>query len=157
MRLISFKNTALFKKGMYLSAAALIACVAAPAVVDGSLWRDPAPIFGALTLLSTFFLYFLGKAHTHRLADEVFDCGGYLEVRKAGQVEVIAFSNVSAVTVSSFSRIHRISVGLHKPIRFGSLIEFLPQASLWSNPAAIKRVATDLEGRAIQARRGLAE
>lgn len=157
MRLISFKNTALFKQGLYLSAAALIACVAGPALVDGSLWRDPAPSVGALSLLAAFFIYFLGRARTYRLVDEVYDCGGYLEVRKGGQVEVIAFSNVSAVAVSTWSRVHRITISLHKANRFGSVVDFLPQASLWSNLAAIKRVASDLEGRAAQARPGFAE
>jgi hypothetical protein len=157
MRLISFKNSALFKKGIYLSAAAVLACIVAPAAADGDLWRDPVPTVGTLCVLGAFLGYFLVKARLYRLIDEVLDCKEYLEVRKGGAVDVVAFSNIAVVSVSTWSRIHRISLRLHRPNKFGEFIEFLPQASLWSNPAAIERVAQDLESRAAQAKRGFPE
>jgi len=47
MRLLSFKNTRLFKRGIWLSAAALIACVAVPFVLDAGSRRNPfADLFG---------------------------------------------------------------------------------------------------------------
>ncbi len=41
MQAISFKNISLFKRGIWLSAAALMVCVAAPSMFDGSLWKNP--------------------------------------------------------------------------------------------------------------------
>ena len=42
-QVLSFKNTALFKRGVWLSAAALLAFVVAPAALTGELWRNPVP------------------------------------------------------------------------------------------------------------------
>jgi hypothetical protein len=88
---ISFKNTALFKRGIWLSAAALVLFVAAPSALDDTYGELP-----------------------------------------------------SAIAVG----IHRITILLRSASRLGRRIEFLPQASLWSNVGAIKQVALDLTHRA---------
>ena len=54
MQVISFKNTPLFKRGMWLSAAALLAFVAAPSVLNGALWRDPLVTVIPLCILCAF-------------------------------------------------------------------------------------------------------
>lgn len=148
LRAISFKNSALFKRGIWLTAAALLAFIAAPSALDGSLSRNPLPSAIALGLLGSALLYFLWKTQIHRLADEVFDRGDSLTVRKGRIQESIPFSNVSAVQVSSSGGFHRITVQLHGPCRWGKRIEFLPQASLWANLPAIKNLAEGLNARA---------
>lgn len=69
MKVISFKNTTLFKRGLWLSAAALIACVAAPSVASGALWQNPVVNMVPLFILAGFWAYFLHNLHVHRLAD----------------------------------------------------------------------------------------
>jgi hypothetical protein len=148
MQAISFKNTRLFKRGIWLSAAALIAFVAAPSAVDGNLWRNPMPSAIAIGLLCAALVYFFWKTQTHRLADEVLDCQDSLKVRRGRIEETIPLSNVSNAEVTSRGGFHRITVRLRERSKLGRQIEFLPQASLWSNLPAIKSVALSLTERA---------
>jgi hypothetical protein len=148
MQIISFKNTELFKCGIWLTAAALMAFVAAPRVLDGSLWRDPVPSLIAPAILGSFLLYFLVKMQILRLADEVIDCSDHLKIRRGRTELSIPLSNIASAEVSTFSGIHRICVHLLQPVKLGARIEFLPQASLWSDLPAIKRLAVSLAERA---------
>jgi hypothetical protein len=148
MQAISFKNTRLFKRGIWLSAAALIAFVAAPSAVDGELWRNPVPSAMAIGLLCAALAYFFWRTQMHRLADEVLDCQDSLKVRRGRLEETIPLSNVSGAEVSSGGGFHRITVRLHKRSKLGGQVDFLPQASLWSNLSAIKGVALNLTERA---------
>jgi hypothetical protein len=148
LRAISFKNTTLFKRGIYLSAAALLAFVAAPSALAGDLWRNPLPGAIAIGMLCAALIYFFWKTQMHRLADEVLDCGDSLNVRRGRTQETIPLSAVAAVQVSSSGGFHRITVRLRSSGRLGNRVEFLPQASLWSNLPAIKMVAQDLADRA---------
>ena len=152
MRAISFKSTALFKRGILLSALALIAFVAGPSALDGDLLRNPLPSAIAIGLLGIALVYFYWKTQMHRLADEVLDCGDGLEVRRGRMAETIPLSNVAVAEVSSGAGLHRITLRLRERSAFGRQIEFLPQASLWSNLPAIKSVALGLSERANQAR-----
>ena len=154
MKVISFKNTILLKRGMWLTAVALVAVVATPSIFDGSFQRDPVVHVIPMCILGGFWIYFLRKMQFHRLADEVWDCEDYLKVRKGRLEEAIPFSNVSKVDVSTSNNIHRIMVCLREPTKLGGQIVFLPQASLWSNLAGVKRVAVDLTERATQANDG---
>jgi hypothetical protein len=147
--LISFRDTALFKRGIWLTAAALMIFMTAPRVLDGSLWRDPAPSAAAPAILGSFLLYFLMKMQILRLADEVMDCSDHLKVRRGRTELSIPMSNIASVEVSTFSGIHRICVHLLQPAaKLGARIEFLPQASLWSDLPALKRLALSLAERA---------
>jgi hypothetical protein len=152
MQVISFRNTALFKRGIWLTAAALIACVTAPFMMDGSLWRNPLPNVFAVGALCLFLGFFLWKAQILRLADEVVDCVDSLKVRRGALEAIVPFSNIAAADVSTGSGIHRITVRLREPTTLGSTIEFLPQASLWSNLPAVQRVAAGLAERGSQAK-----
>ena len=149
MRPISFKNTALFKRGIWLSAAALVLFVASPAALDGSLWRNPLPSAIAIGILGAALSFFFWRTQIHRLADEVLDCGDGLKVRRGRVEETIPLSHVSAVEVSSSGGFHRLTILLRAASQFGRRIDFLPQASLWSNIGAIKQVALDLTHRAM--------
>lgn len=148
VRAISFKNTALFKRGIWLSAIALVMFVAAPSVLDGNLWKNPLPSVIAVGILCVALIYFFWNTQMHRLADEVLDGGDQLMVRRGRVAENIPLSQVSAVEVSSSGGFHRITILLRTASKFGRRIEFLPQASLWSNVGAIKNLALDLTERA---------
>jgi hypothetical protein len=148
MQSISFKNTRLFKRGVWLSAAALIAFVAAPSAVDGELWRNPAPGAIAIAILCAALGYFFWRTQAHRLADEVLDCRDGLKVRRGRTEEIIPLSNVSGAEVVSRGGFHRITLKLRQPSKLGRQIDFLPQASLWSNLPAIKSLALELSERA---------
>jgi hypothetical protein len=148
MQAISFKNTRLFKRGIWLSAAALIAFVAAPSAVDGELWRNPVPSAIAIGLLCAALVYFFWRTQMHCLADEVLDCQDSLKVRRGRIEETIPMSNVSGAEVTSRGGFHRITVRLRERSKLGPKIDFLPQASLWSNLPAIKSVALNLTERA---------
>jgi hypothetical protein len=154
MRVISFKHTDLFKRGIWLTAAALLAFAVTPSVLDDSLWQNPASSLFAVGILCAFFVYFFWKTQIHRLADEVIDCDDHLNVRRGRTQEIIRFSNVAAADVSTSGGIHRITVRLRQPVKLGRQIDFLPQASLWSNLPGVKRVATGLTDRANQAKDG---
>jgi hypothetical protein len=154
MQVISFKNTVLLKRGIWLTAAALIAFVVTPSALDGSLRQNPASSLFAAGIVCAFFVYFLWKTQFHRLADEVMDCADHLKVRRGRTEETIRFSNIATADVSSSGGIHRITVRLRQPTKLGGQIEFLPQASLWSNLAGVRRVATSLTDRANQAKDG---
>jgi hypothetical protein len=52
--------------------------------------------------------------------------------------------------VMTFSGVHRIVVRLHEATPLGRRVEFLPQASLWSNLPAVQRIASSLANRASQ-------
>ena len=148
MQALSFKKTALFKRGVWLSAAAVVACVAAPLLLNGSLWTNPLPNVLGLGILTLFFAYVLLKARFHRLADEVIDCEDRLKVRRGRTEVVVLLSNIVTADVATAGGIQRIALSLREPTALGGQIEFLPQASLWSNPAAVRRVAMSLMDRA---------
>ena len=148
MKAISFKNTALFKRGIWLSAAALVMFVAAPAALNGSLWRNPLPSAIAGGILGAALVYFFWKTQIHGLADEVLDCGDSLKVRRGRTEDAIPLSKISAVDVSSSGGFHRITVRLRERSKLGNRIDFLPQASLWSNLPAIRALAEGLAQRA---------
>jgi hypothetical protein len=151
MQIISFRNTRLFKQGMWLSAAALLAFVAAPSVVNGTLWRDPLVNAIPLCILGGFWVYFFRKMQIHRLADEVMDCEDHLKVRMGRTETAVPMAKIANVEVFTSSGIHRITVRL-EPAAGGARIEFLPQASLWGNLRAVQQVAINLTQRARRAK-----
>jgi hypothetical protein len=153
MQVISFKNTALLKRGIWLSAAALLVFVAGPAAIDGRLWQNPGPSLISIAALFALLAMFFWRTQIHCVADEVLDCHDHLQVRRGRAEGAIAFADVSSAEVSSEGGLRRIRLKLRVHKRWGRKIEFLPQASLWSNPAAIERVAAALTERANQAQR----
>jgi hypothetical protein len=155
MQVISFKHTELFKRGIWLSAAALLAVVAAPSVLNGALWQDPWVNVIPLCILSGFWVYFFRKMQIHRLADEVIDCDDHLQVRRGRSEVIVPFSAIAGAVVSTSSGIHRITVSL-EPAGGGAKIEFLPQASLWGNLRAVQQLASHLTDRARRAKDGRA-
>ena len=151
MQVISFKDTVLYKRGFWLSAAALVAAVAAPSVVDKSIFNQPAIHIIPICILIGFSIYFLQKGRFFSIADEVVDCGDHLKVRRARTEIEIPFSNISAAEVSTAYRMHRITVHLREQTKVGKRVDFWPQASHWGNLFAVQQVAIDLTDRARRA------
>jgi hypothetical protein len=150
MQVISFRNTVLLKRGVWLSAVTLVAYAAAPSVSSGDLWHRPVVGVIPLCVLVGFFIYLLRKTAFHRMADQVVDCADHLEVRRGRTDEVISFANIAAAEVSTQLGMHWITIRLRKPTRLGDRIDFLPQASLWGNLPAVQQLATRLTTRAQQ-------
>ena len=151
MRIISFRDTALFKRGFWLGAAAVIAAVAAPSALDGRLVGAPLVHATPLVILALFLAWFLGRMRILALADEVIDCGDHLQVRRGALQDLVPFAAIAGVEVLTAHRLHRVSLRLHSPGRFGGRIEFWPPASLWGNLGAVQRFARELSVRAASA------
>jgi hypothetical protein len=150
MQVISFKNTALFKRGLWLSMATLLVFAASPFMLDGRLWRQPASSLLGVDLLVVLFAFLLWRTRFHLLADEVIDAEVHLVVTRGKSMVIVLFSNIAAAEVMTFSGVHRIVIRLHTATPLGQRVEFLPQASLWSNLPAVQRVAASLANRASQ-------
>ena len=149
MRVISFKSTALFKRGIWLSAIALILFVAAPSILNGELRSNPLPSAIAVGILCAALIWFFWNTQMHRLADEVLDCGDRLKVRRGRIEETIPLAQILVAEIVSGAGFHRITLRLKQRSKsFGSRVEFLPQAALWSNLAALKGLAQELSERA---------
>jgi hypothetical protein len=148
VQVISFKDTILYKRGIWLSAAALVAAVAAPSVIDGRIFNEPIVQIVPICILIGFWIYFLQKARLFSIADEVVDCGDHLKVRRAGTEVVIHFSAIASAEVTTDFRIHRITVHLRERTKIGNRIDFWPRASLWGNIFAVQQLALSLAERA---------
>ena len=151
MQVISFKDTVLYKRGVWLSAAALVAAVAAPSVVDRSIFNQPVVHIIPICTLIGFCVYFLQKGRFFSIADEVVDCGDHLKVRRARTEIEIPFSGISTAEVSTAYRMHRITVHLREETKIGKRVDFWPQASLWGNLFAVQQLAIGLADRAKRA------
>jgi hypothetical protein len=151
MQIISFKDTVLYKRGLWLSAAALVAAVAAPSVVDKSIFNQPLVHAIPIAILIGFWIYFLQNGRFFSIADEVVDCGDCLKVRRAHTEVKIPFSSISVAEVSTTYRMHRITVHLREQTKLGARIDFWPQASHWGNLFAVQQVAINLTDRARRA------
>jgi hypothetical protein len=150
MQVISFKNTALFKRGIWLSTATLVVFALSPFLLDGRLWRQPASSLIGVDLLVLVFGLLLWRTRFHLLADEVIDADVHLVVTRGKNMLLVLFSNIASAEVMTFSGVHCIVVRLHESTPLGKRIEFLPQASLWSNLPAVQRIAASLANRASQ-------
>ncbi len=82
-------------------------------------------------LLGPAVLIFLGVAYarklTRELADEVYDCGDRLLVRRGQQEEYVAFSNIINVSFTRALHPARITLQLAQPGLFGAEIVFQPR------------------------------
>jgi hypothetical protein len=156
VQLISYKGTSWIKRSFWLGAIAMIAIASIPPVFHGGLRRDFVESLVPVFILCAFWFYFLRKSKVHLLADEVFDCGDHLIVRRGKTEESVPFSNISAVGVST-NAMSGISMRLLSPMGLGETIEFLPAYVPKSKPWSVEeknRVAAELGARADRARGG---
>ncbi len=152
MRIISFRSTALFKRGVAFSAVALAAVVVSPALFRAAGRPNLLANMASLAMLGVFWIYVLVKTHVHLLADEVTDAGDHVRVQRGRTIFIAPLADIRAVTVTTGAGLHRMTLHLAAPSPIGTSIDFLPQASLWSNLPAIERAAAMLAQRADQAR-----
>jgi hypothetical protein len=101
-------------------------------------------------LLVVLFAFLLWRTRFHLLADEVIDAEVHLVVTRGKSMVLVLFSNIASAEVMTVGGVHRVVVRLHQATQMGQRIEFLPQASLWSNLAAVRRMAASLANRAAQ-------
>ncbi len=104
-------------------------------------------------LLMAALGFFLMKKFVWDSADEVYDCGDFVLVRKGGEEERVTLSNVMNVSMSTYpNSSNRITLRLANPGKFGKEISFFPATKFTLNPFAKNQVAEDLIVRVDQAR-----
>ncbi len=119
-------------------------------------------IFGGALEMPLLFLFFpllmaligfiLMKKLVWDLADEVYDDGEFLLVRKRSEEDRIALSNIMNVNATTYMNPSRITLKLVTPCKFGTEISFSPITAFTLNPFAKNQVAEDLIVRVYQAR-----
>jgi hypothetical protein len=111
-----------------------------------------APMFVVFPCMAAIGGYYAWKASIQDLMDEVYDCGDYLLIKKAGQEDTVLLSNINYVRFSNVRgggqpRIHLI---LDVPGKFGAEILFVPPQNLLA--PRTNRIADDLVARVNEAR-----
>jgi hypothetical protein len=87
------------------------------------------------------------------LADEVYDCGDFLFIKKSSIEERVKLSDIMNVSASTNTNPQRITLRLVHPVQLGSEISFSPVVPFVSlNPFAKNKIAEDLIIRVDQAR-----
>jgi hypothetical protein len=89
-------------------------------------------------------------------ADEVFDCGDHLLVKKSGEEDMLPLSNITNVNFSKNSEniSARITLRLATPGKFGTEITFPPPSQIYFGCRPKNEIAEDRRVRADRARRG---
>ncbi|HMK20808.1 MAG TPA: hypothetical protein VK466_00650 [Terriglobales bacterium] len=95
--------------------------------------------------------YYFGKRNAQDLADEVYDCGDSLLVRKSGEEDRIALANI--VNLNFSAEPSRITLTLDPPRKFGDYVRFAPPPQVYWGPNPENPIAQDLVMRAGQARK----
>ena len=110
------------------------------------------PMLLAVPALMAIVGFAVMKTTIWNLADEVYDCGDFLRVRKGAEEEAVPLSNIMNISASLTTNPPRVILRLAKPSRFGDEIAFLPEVGLRLNPFARLPVVDDLIVRADRAR-----
>jgi len=89
-------------------------------------------------------------------ADDVFDCGDHLLVRKSGEEDTVSLSNIINVNFSKNPEniSAQITLRLASPGKFGTEISFAPPPKIYLGFPPRSEIAEDLLVRAEKARRG---
>jgi hypothetical protein len=150
MKKISSKSTFLYKRIFPLFWFGFVAFFFASAIGSGSGVRHP--VFLGVPILLGVFGFFLMKKLVWSLADEVYDNGDHLIVKKGGEQEVVPLSRIINVSVSENTNPRRVTLRLARDCRFGGEVSFTPVGRLSLNPFAKIEVAEDLIVRVDRAR-----
>jgi hypothetical protein len=122
------------------------------ALIDGR-FQDPQRLpFLLVPIIMIVLGFFLMKGFVWDLMDEVHDCGDSLRVRRGGDEETIAFTNIMNVSVTTHVSPPRITLRLVNPGRFGNEIAFTPPMFLSFNPFTKHPLADELMVRVDRAR-----
>jgi hypothetical protein len=141
MKRISSRQTAFVKKVVPVL---LLAAALAPIVLVYSTSHRFEPGMFAPAILITFILALVFPRLVWSLADEVYDGGDYLLVRRGRVEDRIALSDIMNVSVTALVNPPRITLKLAKPSRFGDEVTFSPPRPMTLNPFARSAVADDL-------------
>jgi hypothetical protein len=82
-----------------------------------------------------------------RLADEVFDAGDTLLVRKGSAEARIAFSDIRSIDERKFTRSPRVLLNMIQPNLMGSQISFIPRNSFRTSLGLEQSIADSLRAR----------
>jgi hypothetical protein len=104
-----------------------------------------------LVLLPVFFVVF--RKLVWDLADEVYDGGDYLLVKKGDKEDRIPLSNIMNVSATLMVNPPRVTLRLVTPCKFGKEISFSPLRPFTLNPFAPNEIAEKLIERVDRARR----
>jgi hypothetical protein len=154
MKKISSRNTFWLKKVfpvLWLAFPILFVVIAARGPAFEQL-SDDWPFFFAPILALVVGAFFYWKL-IWVLADEVYDGGDFLVVRRGGEEETIPLDRIINVSAPFVSKTPRVTLKLAQAGRFGSEIAFTPIAPFTLNPFAKNAVAEDLMVRVDAARR----
>jgi hypothetical protein len=130
-------------------ASALIACVGL--LLSGPIERTWWGAFVGLLFITIFSVAF--RFRIWPLADEVFDCGDHLLVRRRGEEQRIRFEDIAEVDLNRSGKSHRMNLHLRSPGKFGEKIVFLAPKSFSWNPFAADPLEQELVKRAAVARK----
>ena len=89
------------------------------------------------------------------LADQVYDAGQFLLVKKKGIEQRVALSNIKNVNASIMTNPPRITLSLVTPGELGPEISFCPVRPFTLNPFRKNEIAENLIDRVDRARRGM--
>ena len=109
-------------------------------------------ILVAAPIVMAIIGFLVMKSAIWNLADEVYDCGDFLRVRKGAEEDAVPLSNIMNISASLSTNPPRVTLRLAKPSRFGDEIVFLPEVGLRLNLFARLPVVDDLIVRADRAR-----
>lgn len=123
MRLISSKLTAWNKRGIPILWFGLLACAGAWLVSKGQYgpWAVLIPV--ALALLGIVYM----RRFTFSLADQVFDAGDALVIRRNGRELRVLLANVTGVKYSIIADPPRITVAFTTAAVPEARVEFMPR------------------------------
>lgn len=113
----------------------------------------PLMPFLLVPTLMAIFGFFLMKKLVWDLADEVYDGGDFLLIRKGSEEERVELSNIMNVSASMLVNPPRVTLRLVTPGIFGQEIAFSPATGFRLNPFAKDPMVEDLIVRVDQARR----
>lgn len=147
MKRISTKNTLFLKKVFPLIWLGMVSF----ALLRGAK-HGVRPIVPFVLILPMGILFLVMRRFVWDLADEVYDCGDYLLVKKKGEEDQVEFSNIMNVSTTMMVNPPRITLTLVNAGRFGREIAFSPVRRFNLNPFARDAVAADLMTRAYDAR-----
>lgn len=112
----------------------------------------PKLFFVFVPCVMAVFGYLMLKHLVWDLADEVFDCGDHLLLRKGTVEERVSLADVTNISASILLNPPRVTLRLDRPTKLGSEIAFSPAAPVSLNPFRRNAIAEDLIKRVDQAR-----
>jgi hypothetical protein len=121
-------------------------------LINGAYQKSPV-LLVMVAIIGVGGFYFT-KTSLRNLADEVYDCGDCLLVKKRGEQDRVPLSNITSVKFSTDARgvPARITLKLAEPGMFGTEISFASPPRIYLSYPRRNEVAEDLAARVERAR-----